>query len=112
MEAWHGRVPLYVISGTPEDELRRVCAGRGMGHYFEGVRGSPLHKEPIVEEIVAHHDLTRSRTLFVGDSMTDWHAADATGLSFLGRLSGAENPFPAGTRTVPDLRPLAAEAGV
>jgi len=111
LDAWQPLVPLYVISGTPEDELQRICDGRDMSHYFEQIRGSPLHKEPIIEEIVARHDLERRRTLFIGDTMTDYRAADATGLDFLGRLvPGEDTPFPAGTTTVPDLHSLAAMA--
>ncbi len=111
LDAWQPLVPLYVISGTPEDELRRICDGRGMSHYFTGVRGSPTRKEPIIEEIVAEHGLDRSRTLFIGDTMTDWRAANATGLQFLGRLIPSEETvFPAGTETVTDLHPLAAMA--
>ena len=111
LDAWQPLVPLYVISGTPEDELRRVCHGRGMTDYFQQVRGSPSRKEPIIEEIIAERGFEPRRTLFVGDSMTDWRAAQATGLDFLGRLvPGEDDPFPAGTRTVPDLHPLAAMA--
>ena len=47
------------------------------------------------------------RVLFVGDTMTDYRAAAATGLPFLGRVPpGERSPFPEGTRLVPDLAHL------
>ena len=102
-----GRLPMFVISGTPQEELRRITARRGMDGYFVAVRGSPPVKEPIIEELLAEHGLERGRVLFVGDTMTDYRAANATGLPFLGRVPpGEESPFPDGTTLVADLTGL------
>jgi len=107
LSRFKGRLPMFVVSGTPEDELRRIVDGRSMDGYFTEVRGSPLRKEPIVRELLAKNGLSADKSLFVGDAMTDYRAAEETGLDFLGRVpSGAVNPFPAGTSTVPDLQPL------
>jgi phosphoglycolate phosphatase-like HAD superfamily hydrolase len=104
LDAHCGRLPMFVISGTPEEELLRITARRGMDGYFVAVRGSPPVKEPIIEELLAEHALARERVLFVGDTMTDYRAAAATGLPFLGRVPpGEDSPFPDGTPTVPDL---------
>ncbi len=102
-----GRLPMFVISGTPEEELKRITARRGMDGYFVSVRGSPPVKEPIIEELLAEHGLERGRVLFVGDTMTDYRAATATGLPFLGRVPpGEDSPFPDGTTLVADLTGL------
>lgn len=108
LETHAGRLPLFVISGTPEDELCRVVERRGMGRYFTGVRGSPPGKAPIICEILDAQGLSPSRVLFIGDAMTDYEAAQATGVYFLGRVApGRTSPFPAGTTTVTDLTALA-----
>ena len=107
LEASGGRMALFVVSGTPDDELKRVIAGRRMMPYFTSVHGSPPYKAPIVEGLLAKHGIAAGRALFVGDAMTDYHAARATGLAFLGRVApGRPDPFPEGTRTVPDLTAL------
>ena len=107
LDAHCGRLPMFVISGTPQEELRRITARRGMDGYFVSVRGSPPVKEPIILELLAEHGLDRDRVLFVGDTMTDYRAAKATGLPFLGRVPpGERSPFPEGTRLVPDLTHL------
>ena len=107
LDAHCGRLPMFVISGTPEEELRRITARRGMDGYFVSVRGSPPVKEPIIEELLTEHGLKPERVLFVGDTMTDYRAATATGLPFLGRVPpGEQSPFPDGTRLVPDLTDL------
>lgn len=107
LDAHCGRLPMFVISGTPEEELKRITARRGMDGYFVSVRGSPPVKEPIIEELLTEHGLLPERVLFVGDTMTDYRAATATGLPFMGRVPpGEESPFPAGTPLIPDLTRL------
>ncbi len=107
LDAHCGRLPMFVISGTPEEELRRITARRGMDGYFVAVRGSPPVKEPIVEALLAEHRLARERVLFVGDTMTDYRAARATGLAFVGRVpAGTPSPFPDGTALIADLTEL------
>ena len=107
LEAHRGQLPMFVVSGTPDDELKRVVDGRAMAHFFTSVHGSPPRKPPIVRDLLDAHGLSPSRSVFVGDAMTDHDAARATGLDFVGRVPpGRESPFPAGTRTLPDLTAL------
>jgi phosphoglycolate phosphatase-like HAD superfamily hydrolase len=101
------RLPLFVVSGTPEPELHEIVARRGMDGYFAAVRGSPPDKITVIRELLSANDLSADRVLFVGDAMTDYDAAKATGLRFLGRVPpGEENPFPPQTAIVPDLTAL------
>lgn len=104
LERHAGHIPVFVVSATPEDELRRIVERRGLARCFTEVRGSPLTKKQIVPGLLETHGLQASRTLFVGDSPHDIEAATACGLPFLGVVApGDENPFPPGTVTVPDL---------
>ena len=41
LERWHGRVPMYVCSGTPQEELQSVLEQRGLARYFTGICGTP-----------------------------------------------------------------------
>lgn len=101
------RLPMFVVSGTPEVELRRIVARRGIADWFHEVRGSPPEKPPIIRELLADHGLAADRVLFVGDSMTDHDAAAATGLAFVGRVrAGEASFFPAGTTVISDLTQL------
>jgi phosphoglycolate phosphatase-like HAD superfamily hydrolase len=107
LDGFVGRVPLFIVSGTPEPELRDIVARRAMTGYFAAVRGSPPDKIAVIRELLAAHDLAADRVLFVGDAMTDHDAALATGLRFIGRVPpGEESPFPPATAIVPDLTAL------
>ena len=107
LDRLHQRVPMFVISGTPREELGRIAARRAMEDYFVEVRGSPPSKVPIIRELLEVHGLEPENVLFVGDSTTDHNAACTTGLPFVGRVApGNGNPFPAGTTVVADLTEL------
>ncbi len=101
------QVPLFVVSGTPEPELRRIVDHRGMGGYFRGVFGSPRGKGEIVAKLLADGGFDAAGTLFVGDAMADLDAARANRVPFIGRVpEGRDNPFPDGTRIITDLTEL------
>lgn len=107
LDANRHRLPLFVISGTPEQELRRIVRRRGMEGYFVAVHGSPPSKVPIIRDLLDEHAFEPSRVLFVGDSLTDYKAATATELRFIGRVPpGGQNPFPPDTPAIADLTEL------
>lgn len=107
-----GTRKMFVVSGTPQTELRDIVQLRGMTHFFEAVCGSPRRKEPIVDELLAQYDLAADKSLFIGDAMTDYRAAEATGLDFIGRVrKGNDSPFPEGTVIVSDLTELGQQEG-
>lgn len=102
-----GQLKRFVVSGTPEDELRRITNQRGISMFFEGIYGSPRKKEDIVNEVLDDHGFSADQCLFIGDAMTDHDAAKACGMPFLGRVeAGHKSPFPKATNIVPDLSTL------
>ncbi len=101
-------IPLFVASGTPENELRVIVERRGLSPYFTEVRGSPVLKETLVADILSTHTLIAERVLMIGDALVDYESASQNGIAFLGRVRpGDINPFPPSIETVPDLCPLA-----
>jgi phosphoglycolate phosphatase len=108
LKAHAAQVPLFLASGTPEDELRHILEGRGLSHYFREACGSPRGKSQIVRDILRRGGWGPAGVPFVGDAVNDYHAAAEVGLPFIGRVApGAANPFPASVPIVPDLTTLA-----
>lgn len=99
------RMPVFVVSGTPEVELQQVVEARGMGHFFSDVRGTPVEKEINIAELIARHGLEPSRCLMVGDGRVDLIAAQHNRMPFVGVVK-AENPFAADVPVVRDLAQL------
>lgn len=69
-------VRMWVISGTPQEELRFICKKLNFEKYFVDIFGSPKSKSQIGEEIINEHNISdRSLITFFGDAMTDYNAA-------------------------------------
>lgn len=109
LEARHKLLPLFVASGTPQEELARIVERRGLKEYFRAVYGTPAKKDAILRSIAASLRCGAADLLMVGDAMTDHDAARATGAAFIGvETPGALNPFPKGVKVLPDLTGLPA----
>lgn len=102
------RYPLFVASGTPQDELDRVVDARGLRGRFREVWGSPREKANILADIAARHELRPDQILFIGDGTSDARAAAAAGTEFLARSTAAmaEHWTRSGARAVRDLTGL------
>jgi phosphoglycolate phosphatase-like HAD superfamily hydrolase len=85
LEAWKGRIPMYVASGTPEGELQNILLRRDLAGYFDGIRGFPPNKQGLLSAILKQTGASPSSTLMVGDGSTDQYAAEAVGSLFYGR---------------------------
>ena len=107
LQALLGRLPMFIISGTPQEELVRIVDRRDLSRYFAGVFGSPREKPEVIDEILTRNRFAAAACVFIGDAMTDYLAARACDVPFIGRVAaGNADPFPPGTRVVPDLTPF------
>ena len=75
----------FVLSGTPQDELKSIVQRRNIDRYFCEVMGSPKDKIALLREVLPRLKLSPEETVFVGDAETDWDAAKAVGVTFLWR---------------------------
>ena len=88
--------PLYIASGTPEEELLRIVEARELSGYFTGVYGSPALKAELLDRVARSLKISPKEVLFIGDAMTDLEGALEVGAPFVGRIhSGRPNPFAA-----------------
>jgi phosphoglycolate phosphatase-like HAD superfamily hydrolase len=85
LNRWKGRVPLYVASGAPHAELGEVLRQRGLAGYFDGIFGSPPGKAELLRSILKTANVHPADAVMIGDSSTDMHAAETTGVRFYGR---------------------------
>ena len=100
--------PLFVVSGTPEEELCLILQRRGALRYFEAVYGSPRGKADLLRWICATRGYQGPEMLMIGDSVTDYEASQVVGARFLARARAeqAAQWEPYGVLSVPDLRSL------
>ena len=94
---WHGRIPMYVASGTPQYELEEILHQKGLDGYFTKIYGSPPSKAALLLNALRDCGAAAKQTVMVGDSKTDMDAAVIAGTLFYGR--GAyfkDKPWPWG----------------
>ena len=104
LAAANGKVDMHVVSGTPDDELRAIIRERGLANFFRSITGAPATKIEAFARILGENGYDASEVVAIGDSMTEFWAAEELGISFLGIAADAsDTSFPAGTPTRPSL---------
>ena len=84
------KMPLYIASATPLDELVIIVQRRGLMKYFKEIFGAPLSKKEIFSRIRKKENATAKEVLFIGDSREDYEAAAEAGLCFIARPSDTQ----------------------
>jgi phosphoglycolate phosphatase-like HAD superfamily hydrolase len=85
LEQCLNRYQMFVVSGTPQDEVREIVERRGLKKYFNQVFGSPEKKNVLTSQILKVNSLKPKEVIFIGDAITDLNAAKDTGVYFIGR---------------------------
>ena len=83
-----------VVTGTPQEVIKRTVDHFGLGPYFDEVRGSPKVKTEHLSELMRGCALGPEQCLYIGDAVKDQEAADACGMPFVG-LDRGDAPFAA-----------------
>lgn len=104
LDAYASRLPVFMVSGTPEPELKYIVDQRKIGHYFKEILGSPVKKSGHIRMLLGKYSLTPKQCIFIGDALTDYNAALETGLHFIG-IQG-EVTFPDTVKPLPDCQGL------
>jgi phosphoglycolate phosphatase-like HAD superfamily hydrolase len=97
LEDFYGRLPMYLVSMSPEEELMRILEQRNLTRYFVKVFSANWQKKDAIGDILQRESIDNTQAVFVGDSYEDYQAALATGVNFVGRNSGKsfkETDFP------------------
>ena len=89
LEEFQSRVALYLASVTPQADLDRTLARRGLARFFRAAYGCPPWTKPgAVLDVLRRENCPPSSAVLVGDSPGDQKAAAESGVAFIGRDSG------------------------
>lgn len=87
LEKYKDKFRLYVVSGTPEGEIREIIRRRKLDNFFLGVYGSPASKKDLIEKVLKENGCKREEAIFVGDSINDYEGAVGAGVAFVAKVS-------------------------
>lgn len=93
LEKYYKKTDLYIISGTPQEEMTRVVDARNLKKYFKGVYGSPITKTDWTRKILDENKYDVDKCFWVGDAKSDVVAANNTDIKFFGRIIDGESYF-------------------
>lgn len=90
LELFSSKLPLYIASATPLDELKIIMKERGLEKYFKRIYGAPVEKIKMLEDIIHKENILSGEALFIGDSIEDYQVAQESGINFVAKLSDNE----------------------
>jgi phosphoglycolate phosphatase-like HAD superfamily hydrolase len=85
LEANQGEYDFFVVSATPEAEIRDIVARKAIGRFFREILGAPRSKGENVRIILEKYGYQAPEVVFVGDAMSDYEGARQNGIGFVGR---------------------------
>jgi len=98
---WHDHIPCFVISATPDNEIRKIVRRRGLEGFFKEVLGSSANKTENLKHLLDKYALEPAKCVFFGDAESDYLAAKNCKVAFIAILPGKDAPL---LKIVPDVR--------
>ena len=93
LKKWQRRVPCFVVSATPDEELGLIVKKRGLEHFFQEILGSSRSKNKNLKHLLTKYGFVPRKCLFFGDAHSDYKAALENNVPFIGILPGADAPL-------------------
>jgi beta-phosphoglucomutase-like phosphatase (HAD superfamily) len=87
LEHFCRKIPLYLSSASPDEELSRILETRCLRDFFRHVYAASWPKEDAIRNILKKEDIPPENAVFIGDAFEDYEAARSAGVQFIGRNS-------------------------
>lgn len=79
---------LFIVSSSDENDLKYICAELKISKCFNDILGSPTKKAINIKNIIDKYNLKKDESIYIGDSLNDYHATVKNNIVFIGRDSG------------------------
>ena len=76
----------YVVTGTPQNEIEKICKDLQITNLFKQLCGSPKNKIKWCKELIPQTGLKNTEIVFIGDATTDYEAAQHHQFHFILRV--------------------------
>jgi beta-phosphoglucomutase-like phosphatase (HAD superfamily) len=93
LQRWCERLTCFVVSATPDEEIKEIVKRRRMDGYFKEILGAPASKKENLLILLAKYDLSPTRCCFFGDAESDYLAAHTCGMDFYGIVPREDAPL-------------------
>jgi HAD superfamily hydrolase (TIGR01549 family) len=86
LNKYYKTMSLFIVSGTPQEEVLSLVKDKDLSKFFKVVYGSPITKHAAIVKIMDDFGLQKDEVIFVGDSINDYEGAKQAGICFIGRV--------------------------
>ncbi len=94
LKNYYDKYLMFIVSGTPEEEMLSIVEKKELVPFFKSVYGSPRSKGELTKLILEENKILPEEAVFIGDSINDYDGAKEAGVKFIGRVSpDLYNPF-------------------
>ena len=76
--------PIWVVSGTPKNQLKKIIRSLNIDKYFDKIFSTPPDKSTILSSILKKTNIKPRSTIFIGDMNNDLIAAQDNKIPFIG----------------------------
>lgn len=73
----------FIISGTPQKEIRYILKRRKISQLFKEVVGSPVNKIDNLKRLIDDYEINPEEAIFFGDARSDYKAAKENNIWFV-----------------------------
>jgi len=78
-----GRQVFYLVTATPDNEIKEILQKLKIDHFFSGIMGSPETKEDAIKKTIIDNNINTSESILIGDSRIDYDAATKNHICFI-----------------------------
>lgn len=75
---------MHIVSGSDQQELRKICEELDIARYFLSITGSPTPKKELVSNLINEYGYYKNELILIGDSLNDFDAATVNQIDFAG----------------------------
>ncbi|MAS52548.1 MAG: hypothetical protein CMD20_05015 [Flavobacteriales bacterium] len=93
LEELYNSLDLFIITGTPTEEIIEIIEKRGWTKYFKEILGSPTNKDNWSKYLLNKYHYNQNKVLFIGDATTDYDAAKLNDFDFALRTHNENKPL-------------------
>jgi phosphoglycolate phosphatase-like HAD superfamily hydrolase len=83
LQANHKKQCFILVTATPQGEMESILSALALARCFREVHGAPTRKTEAIRSVLARWKFACADSLLIGDSESDYAAAQAAGVEFL-----------------------------
>lgn len=83
LEKHHQDRDLFLVTATPENEIKEISAALNISHFFHNIIGAPTDKVDAISRLLNEYQIVAERAVMIGDSLSDYQAAVANKVPFV-----------------------------